>query len=78
MTDLHLGAEVAIEHGIAELEGIDKLAIEGTRIILLELPYRPYVKWMSEEICKYSSRIQAEGHARTCSPLSAVLQERRT
>jgi protein-tyrosine phosphatase len=26
------------------------LAIEGTRIILLELPYRPYERWMSEEI----------------------------
>ena len=48
--DIHLGAEVAIEHGISELEGIEKLAIEGTRIILLELPYRPYEKWMSEEI----------------------------
>lgn len=26
------------------------MAIQGTRIILLELPYRPYEKWMSEEI----------------------------
>lgn len=50
VTDIHLGAEVAIEHGISELDGIEKLAIEGTRIILLELPYRPYEKWMSEEI----------------------------
>lgn len=50
VTDIRLGAEVAIEHGISELDGIEKLAIEGTRIILLELPYRPYEKWMSEEI----------------------------
>ena len=50
VTDIHLGAEVAIEHGISELAGIEKLAIAGTRIILLELPYRPYEKWMSEEI----------------------------
>lgn len=48
--DVHLGAEVAIEHGISELPGIEKLAIAGTRIILLELPYRAYEKWMSEEI----------------------------
>ncbi len=48
--DFHLGAEVAIEHGISELPGIEKLAITGTRIILLELPYRAYEKWMSEEI----------------------------
>ncbi len=48
--DVHLGAEVAIEHGISELPGIEKLAVTGTRIILLELPYRAYEKWMSEEI----------------------------
>lgn len=48
--DVHLGAEVAIEHGISELPDIEKLAFEGTRIILLELPYRAYEKWMSEEI----------------------------
>ncbi|MBR5514402.1 MAG: capsular polysaccharide biosynthesis protein [Ruminococcus sp.] len=45
-----LGAEVSIEHGISELPDIEKLAIEGTNLILLELPYRPYSKWMSEEI----------------------------
>lgn len=50
VTDIHLGAEVAIEHGISELPDIEKLAIQGTRIILLELPYRLYEKWMSEEI----------------------------
>lgn len=50
VTDIHLGAEVAIERGISELDGIEKLVIEGTRIILLELQYRPYEKWMSEEI----------------------------
>lgn len=48
--NVHLGAEVAIEHGISELPGIEKLAITETRIILLELPYRAYEKWMSEEI----------------------------
>ena len=48
--NVRLGAEVAIEHGISELPGIEKLAIEGTKIILLELPYRGYSKWMSEEI----------------------------
>lgn len=48
--DIRLGAEIAVEHGISELAGIEKLAAEGTRIILLELPYRAYSKWMSEEI----------------------------
>ncbi|MDD6268497.1 MAG: capsular polysaccharide biosynthesis protein [Oscillospiraceae bacterium] len=50
-----LGAEVAIEHGISEIKDIDKLAIEGTRLILLELPYRGYKEWMSEEIYNISS-----------------------
>ncbi|MBQ4466256.1 MAG: capsular polysaccharide biosynthesis protein [Oscillospiraceae bacterium] len=50
LPEIHLGAEVAIERGISELPGIEQLAIEGTRILLLEFPYRPYEKWMSEEI----------------------------
>lgn len=48
--NIHLGAEIAVEHGISELAGIEKLAVGGTRLIMLELPYRPYEKWMSEEI----------------------------
>lgn len=48
--DIILGAEVAVENGISELPDIDKLAVEGTRMILLELPYSAYAKWMSEEI----------------------------
>lgn len=48
--EFHLGAEVAVEHGISDLHDIEKLAIQGTRIILLELPYRAYEKWMLEEI----------------------------
>lgn len=48
--NIYLGAEVAVEHGISELNDIEKLAVEGTRLILLELPYRTYSKWMSEEI----------------------------
>lgn len=55
--ELILGAEVAVEHGISELEGIERLAISGTDLILLEFPYGPYAEWMSEEIynisCEY-------------------------
>lgn len=45
-----LGAEVALERGVSDIPGIDKLAITGTRLILLELPYAPYKSWMEEEI----------------------------
>ena len=55
--NIHLGAEVAIEKGISELEGIENLAISGTNLILLELPYAPYSDWMGEEVyniaCQY-------------------------
>ena len=50
ISDIRLGAEVAIEHGISDLPGIEKLAFEGTDMILLELPYRGYASWMTEEI----------------------------
>lgn len=53
--NIFLGAEVAIEHGISGLKNIEKLAIEGTDLILLELPYRPYEPWMSEEIYNISA-----------------------
>lgn len=45
-----LGAEVAIEHGISELPGIERLAYENTGLILLELPYRGFESWMTGEI----------------------------
>lgn len=48
--NIHLGAEVSIEHGISEKEGIEKLAISGTDLILLEFPYSGYSSWMDEEI----------------------------
>ena len=53
--NIFLGAEVAIEHGLSEIKDIEKLAIEGTDLILLELPYRPYEEWMSEEIYNISA-----------------------
>ncbi|WP_297959468.1 CpsB/CapC family capsule biosynthesis tyrosine phosphatase [uncultured Ruminococcus sp.] len=48
--DIMLGAEVAVEHGISMIHGIDRLAVEDTGFILLELPFRDFEDWMSEEI----------------------------
>lgn len=50
VSELYSGAEVAIEHDISRMQGIEKLAIQGTDLILLELPYRNYETWMSKEI----------------------------
>ncbi|MCD7905967.1 MAG: capsular polysaccharide biosynthesis protein [Clostridiales bacterium] len=50
LENIILGAEVAIERGISEKKGLEKLCIEGTKYILLELPYSSYSGWMGEEI----------------------------
>lgn len=50
LKNFYLGAEVSIEKGISELDGIEKLAIQGTKLILLEFPYSGYAEWMPEEI----------------------------
>lgn len=52
--NMHLAAEVAIESDLSGLPDIEKLAIEGTNLILLELPYRPFENWMAEEIYNIS------------------------
>ncbi len=51
---IHLGAEVALERNISEIEDLYMLAYENTNCILLELPYRPYASWMTEEITNIS------------------------
>lgn len=58
--NMHLAAEVAIESEISELPDIEKLAIEGTNLILLELPYRPFENWMAEEIYNISMKYGLE------------------
>lgn len=47
---IHLGAEVYIESGISEYQDIEKLAISGTSLILLEPPYSGYIKNLSDEV----------------------------
>ena len=67
--DKLLGAEVAVENGISEVEGIEKLAIEGTNLILMALPYRKYERWMSEEIYNLSVEYKLEvmlAHVHRC------------
>ena len=53
-SDIMLGAEIAIEHGISKLDGIEKLRIGDTRYILLELPYAPFAHWYLNEITDIS------------------------
>lgn len=54
--DIRLGAEVAIENGLSELDSLEKLAVQGTDYILLELPFGNYSRRISEEIYNISCR----------------------
>ena len=39
---VRLGAEVAFYSGLAELEELDRLCIQGSRVLLLEMPFSPW------------------------------------
>ena len=52
--EIRLGAEVSIENGISEYNGIEKLAIEGTNLILLEPPYFSCPKNLADEVYNIS------------------------
>ena len=48
--DFRLGAEVLLNCNLAEIDDIEKLAIEGTRYILIEMPYTARYDWMFDSI----------------------------
>lgn len=51
---IHLGAEVLLTMDLVEAGGLDRLCIEGTNIILLEMPYYEWQSWMFriiEDLC---------------------------
>ncbi len=53
--DIRLGAEVSLEVGISDVHGIEKLAIEGTNLILLEPSYHGFKMSMFDEIHNIAS-----------------------
>ena len=52
--EIYLGAEILMESGISECDGIEKLAIEETNLILLEPPYYDCPKNLTDEIYSIS------------------------
>jgi len=50
------GAEVLLTTDIPEMEGLEKLCIEGTSYILIELPYTYWSDWVFRAIDKISMR----------------------
>lgn len=53
-SDIMLGAEVAVEHGLHSIPDIDKLRLADTNYILLELPYAGFQRWYLDEITDIS------------------------
>lgn len=50
LPNLRVGAEVALDCDLSKVEHIEKLAIEGTNYILIEMPYEDWHDWMFESI----------------------------
>lgn len=53
--EILLGAEVMYYDGISNLEDIDKLTVQNTRLLLLEMPLVRWSKYCIDEVCKLSS-----------------------
>ncbi len=73
--DIRLGAEVKLEYGISEIEDLEKLKIEGTDYMLVELPYFKWEGWVYDELFKISSNANADiiiAHADRYMDLNSV------
>ncbi len=51
-----LGAEVLFYNGISRLKGIEKLTLQGSRFLLLEMPFRRWTDYEINEIYDISNR----------------------
>lgn len=51
-----LGAEVKYYEGISRLEGLEKLKIENSKLLLLEMPMRKWSEYTLRELFELSSR----------------------
>lgn len=54
--DIFLGAEVRYYQGISRLEGLKELRIEGTKLLLLEMPMSVWTESMVRELIELSGK----------------------
>ncbi len=54
--DILLGAEVALDGSLSERKNVSSLCIEGTDLLLLELPYTSWGSWYNNEIYNLISK----------------------
>lgn len=52
---IHLGAEVKYYQGISHMEGLDKLCIEGSNILLLEMPFGKWSNFVVSEVIELAN-----------------------
>ena len=45
-----IGAEVALSENTPFTDNLDKLCIEGTELLLLEIPYAPHANWVPKAL----------------------------
>ena len=54
--DILLGAEVQLDAALSEKENVSSLCIEGTELLLLELPYTQWNSWYNHEVYNIISK----------------------
>lgn len=55
--EIRLGAEVLYYNGISHLEGLDRLCIAGTRILLLEMPFTRWSSTVLREVLEIANNM---------------------
>ena len=58
LPSVHLGAEVRYYPGISRMEGLNKLCIEGTKLLLLEMSFN---EWSASTVRELSEIISSKG-----------------
>ena len=57
MPQLRLGAEVAYFGGMSRCQELKELCLEGTSLLLLEMPFAPWTDRMIEEVCNIRQQL---------------------
>jgi len=50
------GAEIKYYNGISHMDGLEKLALSGSRFLLIEMPFNEWTEFSIREICDISNR----------------------
>lgn len=56
LPNIRLGAEISYYEGISRLEGLEDLRIEGTRLLLMEMPMACWSEYSIRELSELSAR----------------------